>query len=114
MCGPRFNPRVVCMGFVVDKVVLGRFITENFHLRLPFIVSLVLYTYLDRAEIAQYTSGLQAGRPGFDSWQGNNILVFIASRPALGPIQPSLLGALFLGVKLAESQKSGSRRGGHC
>jgi hypothetical protein len=75
------------MGFVVDRVVLGRFISENFHLRLPVIISLVLYTYLNRAEIAQYTSGLQAGWPGFDSWQGKIFHFSIASRPALRPTQ---------------------------
>jgi hypothetical protein len=39
----------------------------------------------------QYSDGLQAGRPRFDSQQGQDIFLFsIAVRPALGPIQPPI------------------------
>jgi hypothetical protein len=91
------------MGFVVEKVVLGRFISETCHLHLPFIISLVLHTYLNRAELAHYTSRLQAGQPGFDSRQGKIRLFSITSMPALGRTQPPVQcvpGALLFRVKL--------------
>jgi hypothetical protein len=53
-------------------------------------------------ELSRYSDGLQAGRLGFDSRQGQDFSVSIASRPALGPTQSLIQwvsGALSPGVK---------------
>jgi hypothetical protein len=53
--------------------------------------------------LSQYSSGLRAGCPVFDSWQGQKIFLFsMKSRLALGPTQPPIrwiLGTLSSGVK---------------
>jgi hypothetical protein len=36
------------------------------------------------------SDGIRAGRPGFDSQRGKIFLFCIASRPTLGPTQPSI------------------------
>jgi hypothetical protein len=41
-----------------------------------------------------YGSGLWAGQPGFDSWQGREIFLFAMSRRDLGPTQPPVLCVL--------------------
>jgi hypothetical protein len=55
------------------------------------------------AEIHRYSDGLSAGRQGFDSRQGQKIVLLLtAYKPALGPIQPPIHwvpGALSPGVK---------------
>jgi hypothetical protein len=56
---------------------------------------------------SRYNDGLRAGRPGFDSRQGREILLFsTVSRPALGPTRPPIhwvLGTLFPAVKAARA-----------
>jgi hypothetical protein len=51
---------------------------------------------------------LRAGRPGFDSGQGQGLFLFVtASRPTLGPTQPSMKWvprALSPGVKRPEHE----------
>jgi hypothetical protein len=53
--------------------------------------------------LRRYSNGLQTGRPGFDSRQGQEILLFSTGpRPSLGPTQPPIQwvpGALSPGVK---------------
>jgi hypothetical protein len=43
--------------------------------------------------LGQYSNGLWAGQPGFDSWQGQDIFLYpTMSRTALGPTQPPSSG----------------------
>jgi hypothetical protein len=57
----------------------------------------------DRDSSLSIMTRLRGGRPGFNSWQGQEIRLFsIASRPALGPTQTPIQwapGVLSLGVK---------------
>jgi hypothetical protein len=56
---------------------------------------------------SQYSDGLQAGLPGFDSQQCKIFLFSTASRPTLGPTQPSIPlvpRALSPGVKQQERE----------
>jgi hypothetical protein len=55
-------------------------------------------------QLSRYSDGLRPGRPGFDSWQEQVILLFsTASRPALGPTQPPIqwVPGIFAGGKVA-------------
>jgi hypothetical protein len=46
---------------------------------------------METRDLSRYSDGLWAGRPGFDSRQRKEILLyFTASRPALGPTQPPI------------------------
>jgi hypothetical protein len=53
--------------------------------------------------LSWYSDGLQAGWPGFKSWQGQEIFLYsTAFRLALGSIQPPIQyvpGTVYLGVK---------------
>jgi hypothetical protein len=41
--------------------------------------------------MTQYSKGLHAAQPAFDSWQGQEIFIFsTVSSPALGPTRPSV------------------------
>jgi hypothetical protein len=42
------------------------------------------------AGIAQYSDGLWAGWPGFDSWEGQDIFLYTMSRPTLERTQPPI------------------------
>jgi hypothetical protein len=59
-----------------------------------------IFIFINRS---RYSDGLRAGRPGRDSRQGQDIVLFFtASRPALGPTHPPVHwvpGALSPGVK---------------
>jgi hypothetical protein len=49
--------------------------------------------YRELGSFGRYSDELGAGRPGFDSWQGQEIFLFsTASRPALGSNQPHIHG----------------------
>jgi hypothetical protein len=56
--------------------------------------------------VARYSDGIRSGRPGFYSWQGQEIFLFsTASRPALGPTQSRIQwvpGAVPQGLKQPE------------
>jgi hypothetical protein len=60
-----------------------------------------------------YRDGLQAGRLGFDSWQRQEIFLYSkASRPDLGPSQPTIQctrGALSPGVERPRLEANHSR-----
>jgi hypothetical protein len=64
-----------------------------------------IYLYWTPGSLSQYSDGLRAGRPGFESRQGYEVLLFsTTSRPVLVPIQPPIqwvAGATFPGVKVA-------------
>jgi hypothetical protein len=62
---------------------------------------------MESGQLSRYSDRLRAGRPEFDSRQYNIFLFSTASRPTVGPTQPSIQwvpGALSPGLKRQERE----------